>query len=151
MLVNVMIGILRAQNNVGLAQQNQNIADSFVRNGRILIYEATTVRDEAGVEEGEAMIAKGEAMKTDTFEHLDNAMNDLNSNVNVVSEQYEETENSDVSSEDGQEISSVNPENADGESEVVVGKLGKGNAGNVGNVKVSFSAAFRHSKLDVRA
>jgi hypothetical protein len=141
---NVMIGILRAQSNVGLAQQNRNIANSFVREGRVRIYEAGTVGDEEGVKEGEAMIVKGEAMKADTFEHLDNAVNDLNSNANVVSDSHDV---SDVASENSRETSYVSHENAEsesGEPETSVGKPTKGNA------RVSFSAVFRQSKFDIK-
>jgi hypothetical protein len=99
MLENTMIGILRAQNNIALASQNQRIASSFIGEGRVRVRH----KSEEAVKEGEELISKGNAIKTDTFEYLDNAMNDLNSDVNFVTENndspceesYEESETGD--------------------------------------------------------
>ena len=80
-----MVGILRAQNNIELASQNQRIANSFISQGRVRVRH----QSEEAVKEGEELIAKGQAIKTDTFEYLENAMNDLNNDINVAVENYE--------------------------------------------------------------
>jgi len=126
MLENVMIGILRAQNNIELASTNQRVANSLIGDGRVRVREAATVRDEEGLKEGEEMQAMGEAMKADTFDLLDNALEELNvSSVSISADDYEESE---ALSENSQENMYVDYEHTEGESNAVASSVVKGNA-----------------------
>ncbi|MCL2633866.1 MAG: hypothetical protein FWD34_05055 [Oscillospiraceae bacterium] len=112
MLENTMIGILRAKNNIELASQNQLIASSFIGAGKVRVKEGLLSGNEDAIKEGEELQAKGEEIKADTFEHLGNAMNDLNSDINVVAENSEELQ---ISSENAPE----NQEHVEGEPDTV--------------------------------
>jgi 3-hydroxyisobutyrate dehydrogenase-like beta-hydroxyacid dehydrogenase len=85
--MNTMMGILSAKNSVGLAAQNQRIANSFVNEGRVRERHAATVGDEDGAEKAREMQAKGEKMRADTYEYLQDA-----SSVGAVSDDNDESE-----------------------------------------------------------
>jgi hypothetical protein len=96
-LGNMMTGLLNAKSNLDLASQNQRIAKSFIGEGRVRVRQGLSSGNAEAVEEGEELIAKGEAMKSDTFEHLNNALSDLNSNINAAVEKDEESKESEKS------------------------------------------------------
>ena len=73
-----MVGIISAQNNIQLAVQNNRIANSTVNQGRIRERQGIFSGNMQAVEEGQELQAKGEEIKAGTFEHLGNAINDLN-------------------------------------------------------------------------
>jgi hypothetical protein len=100
MLENTMVGILRAQNSIGLAAQNNSISSAFMREGALRVRQGLTSGNEFAVKEGEELQAKGEEMKADTYEFLGSAIGELNSDINIVSEDCEEScEETEASSE----------------------------------------------------
>ncbi|MCL2853825.1 MAG: hypothetical protein FWE20_12510 [Defluviitaleaceae bacterium] len=72
-----MIGIISAQNSIGLAAQNQGLANQTYRHGRILERQGVTDGNQDAVEKGQEMQERGKEMQASTFEHLGEAAESL--------------------------------------------------------------------------
>ena len=120
----VMMGIINAQNNIQLARQNQGLANSTYNYGRIRERQGLTDGNQDVIEKGQELQAKGREMQGDTFRHLGNAMNDMNTAV----ENYEgyEYENGEISTQNSQENSSIYQKQMVGEVDIVVGDAIRG-------------------------
>ncbi|MCL2198228.1 MAG: hypothetical protein FWB80_04815 [Defluviitaleaceae bacterium] len=106
----LMMGVLTAQNNIGLAKQNQATANQRYLAGRVRERQGITDGNPDAIKEGQEMQAEGKEMELGTFEHLSNAMYSINYVSNESEDSYDETDN-----ETGQEIS--NSEQAGGEAD----------------------------------
>lgn len=132
-----MIGIISAQSSIELASQNQRIANATVTAGRIRERQGMTDENIKAIEEGREMQAKGKEMQGGTFEHLQDAISDLN---NIAVENYEESE---VSYESSRENPYVNLEEyTPGDFNVTIGDTVRGSV----NMNVSVSG---QSKVDI--
>ena len=88
--VSSMIGIISAQNNIDLARQNQGLANQRYLAGRIRERQGLTDGNQDAIEEGQQLQAEGKEMELGTFEHLGNAMYDMN-NINADNQsEYDE-------------------------------------------------------------
>jgi len=88
--VSSMIGIISAQNNIDLARQNQGLTNQRYLAGRIRERQGLTDGNQAAIEEGQQLQAEGKEMELGTFEHLGNAMYDMN-NINADNQsEYDE-------------------------------------------------------------
>ncbi|MCL2398367.1 MAG: hypothetical protein FWC91_01320 [Defluviitaleaceae bacterium] len=119
-----MIGIISAQNNIQLAIQNQGIANSTYRHGRIRERNGITDGNSLAIEEGQALQAEGKEKQVDTFRHLGYAMNDLN----TAAESYEECSECEFSAGNNPKNSYADSGYIPGEFNVVIGDTISGSA-----------------------
>ena len=108
----LMIGVISAQNNIELARQNQGLANQRYLAGRISERQGITSGNQDMIEKGKQLQAEGKEMEFGTFEHLGNAMqniNDINTDNRAESDDYDD------SNDDTQEISLAGYSGADGE------------------------------------
>ena len=139
----LMMGVITAQSNIELARQNQGLANQRYLAGRTRERQGITDGNQDMIEEGQRLQAEGQEMEFGTFEHLGNAMQ----NVNNIDTSYQyESEEDDVSyDENSQETGAVGYEQAhDGEFNVVV------RSDTVrGSVNRNFSASNRQSRINI--
>ena len=110
----LMMGVISAQNNIELARQNQGLANQRYSAGRIRERQGLTDGNQDAIEEGQQLQAEGKEMEMGTFEHLGNAMYNIN-NINTDNQsEYDESEDS--YDENSQETQAVSYEQTNGES-----------------------------------
>jgi len=99
----LMMGIMSAQSNIELARQNQALANQTYRAGRIREGQGNLSNNQDAVEEGQEMQAKGKEMESGTFEHLGNAMYNINNiDVDNQSDSYESEDSHDETNQETQ-------------------------------------------------
>ena len=72
------MGVISAQNNISLAKQNQALANQTYQAGKIRERQGITSGNPQALEEGQELQTKGKEMELGTFEHLGNAMSNIN-------------------------------------------------------------------------
>jgi len=117
-----MMGIINAQNSIQLAIQNQGLANSTYRYGRIRERQGITDGNQDVIEKGQELQAKGKEMQSDTFGHLGDAMGTLN---NIV-ENCEEHNECEIAERNGDKSPSLYNKNTDGELDIVIGDVVRG-------------------------
>ena len=137
----VMMGIISAQNNIQLAVQNQWLANSTYRCGRIRERQGLTDGNQDVIEKGQELQAKGKEMQGDTFKHLGDAMRDMNT-ATENAENYESYEGSEISTQNSQENLSIYQKEMVGEIDIVIGDAVRGSV----NRNIS---APRQSKINI--
>jgi hypothetical protein len=138
----LMMGVITAQSNIELARQNQGLANQRYLAGRIRVRQGLTDGNQDMIEEGQRLQAEGKEMEFGTFEHLGNAMHNIN---NINRSEYDECE--DLYDENSQETQSVGDEQTDGESYGEFNVVVRGDAVR-GSVNRNFSAS-RQSRVNV--
>jgi len=144
--VSSMIGIISAQSNIELARQNQGLANQRYLSGRIRERQGLTDGNQDAIEEGQRLQAEGQEMEMGTFEHLGNAMYNIN-NANVDNQsEYDESEDSYDGG--GQETPAAIYERTNDESYVAVrGDTIRGSANRT--VSAPRHSAPRQSSVDI--
>ena len=110
----LMMGVISAQSNIELARQNQGLANQRYLAGRIRERQGLTDGNQEMIEEGQQLQAEGKEMELGTFEHLGNAMYNIN-NIDTDN-QSEHDESEDSYDENSQETQTVSYGQASGES-----------------------------------
>lgn len=102
----LMMGVLTAQSNIDLARQNQANANQTYRAGRIREGQGRLSGNQDAVEEGQELQAKGKEMESGTFEHLSNAMYNINNiDTDTQTNTYESEDSQDETTQETQSSS----------------------------------------------
>jgi len=143
----LMMGIINAQSNIALARQNQALANQTYREGRIREGQGNLSNNQDAVEEGQELQAKGKEIELGTFEHLGNAMYNINNiDADNQSGSYAPEDSHDATSQETQS-SNYRQTNGDSYDEVNVVVLGDTVRGSV-NRTIS---APRQNSVDISA
>jgi len=144
----LMVGIISAHSNIELARQNQSLASQRYLAGRVRERQGLTDGNPDAIEEGRQLQAEGQQMEIGTFEHLGNAMhniNNLNSDNRTENHEYE-----DSYYENNRETSSVGYGETDGETYGEFNVVVRGDTAR-GSVNRNFSASNRQNRIDITA
>jgi hypothetical protein len=140
----LMMGVISAQSNIELARQNQGLANQRYLAGRIRVRQGLTDGNQDMMEEGQRLKDEGKEMEFGTFEHLGNAMHNINNiNADNSTENDESEDSYEENSQEAQYVGQTDGEHY-GEFNVVVH-----NDTIRGSVNRIFSASNRQSRINI--